>query len=743
MEANRDRVRQFAGRKLVVVLVVLGLLVYVYPLIHDQTLGFVGTPFFFASQPEQNQSGLEADSDSRAVQKNPAKQPRFKEGKGAVAPQSPEEQRRFNLLNAAAVKRRGQVVTAATAAVGIVAILAALKSGIGTAMTPIMSKIRADNTGGVFGQVQVNSSIPGGAPNGTIQGRSDEPGEIDYFDGVGGLWRNLLFQPVVTVSGYGQANLGPNVDSNNGAMFGVDTTETPATNGAQSGCNFAGASSMFKKVVFMGTFTQLNYLALTASHNGLTLDFTGATIIDGGTTGTGANGIIRASSANNLTFIGTSVTFTGTATCQAMFKFLNCTTVTIDLVATISGFTISAGAFIYWLGSTGYGITVKGDMQTGDSSFFLSTSLGGIDISGFRSQSGGYTTQPGPPPIYIKPGATGPSTVDIRVHDIVLYGGALSTICTAHPAGTGTAPINIAGTTTYPFYRVTVDRIICRNWGPGPLASTIFRDGIDLQSIVEGTVSNFTGDNLGDGIAFANSTNVALSNLSFSSCRFYGLQIGDPSNQTSLTTGIAVSNLVASGCGQWVSGLSGAVLGGIGVVTAPGGTIQGVTFTGCYSSDEGASLQPYGISFTNGGTPTPNGTVTAVTVTGGHYDGYVGNVYFNKASGVISAVNFHDVDNVNNTGVIATPFFNSGLAVGMLYGVNGAAGPSNGDTYVVQGQPLYISSSGGSPTITVQDNQASPNTVFSGSSMIRQRLEIGYTITWSTLSGVTVVVEGA
>jgi parallel beta-helix repeat protein len=176
--------------------------------------------------------------------------------------------------------------------------------------------------------------------------------------------------------------------------------------------------------------------------------------------------------------------------------------------------------------------------------------------------------------------------------------------------------------------------------GKGGVPDYLFhKDGLDLNCINKLTVKNCVTDLCGDGIVVENCSSATVSNCYASSCKFFGVQIGDREGQSGSLVDVTISDCHSYRCGHGM-GSTGA---GFGVVTAPGGSIRRVRISNCESKDEGGNVQAYGLSLENAGTP-PNGTISDVTVTGGRLQGYA--AYFRSSAGMgaIGNISFSDVD---------------------------------------------------------------------------------------------------
>lgn len=92
----------------------------------------------------------------------------------------------------------------------------------------------------------------------------------------------------------------------------------------------------------------------------------------------------------------------------------------------------------------------------------------------------------------------------------------------------------------------------------------------------------------------------------------------------------------------------------------------------------------------------------------------------------------------NPVGVIANPFLNSATTVGLSGTV---ASPTQGNTYTVVGVDIYVTSTGGSISVTIKDEGG--NQIATGLTTLTDYfLPIGFTINWNTFSGATEVVVG-
>jgi len=516
-----------------------------------------------------------------------------------------------------------------------------------------------------------------------------------------------------------------------GGNFGPNTPGT-TTNGWLEAYTAASVSSA-KTVEILGNFTQTVSTALTAVHSGITTVFRGGTITDGGT----ANGLITlAANTNQMVFTG-DATFVGAggAGAQPFLKMTNTLYITVDMTCTYSGFTGTNTAFLYHLGTSAYGLVTMGQFVTADSKFLLDTSLGGLDIANFYTASGGFTADAGTT-VFIKGSAAGNNVYRVRVHDFEIDGGGKA-------VGSGAATMNISNqNSSYTINDVKIWGGTIRNLGTGAFAGNQYRDGIDLGYVNDCVVSDIIMDHVGDGVASANSNRHIYTAVNVTNSRFFAIQIGDPTNQTGTSTDYTISACTAQACGQY-----NAASGGFGVVTGTGGSITTVIFNGCTATDVG-SVQAYGLKIWNSGS---TGGIADVRVDGGRLQGYVGALLFLNANNAntMTGISFFNVDGVDPAGVIVLPFTASPQSsVGLCYqlwsggaAVVPTAQPVASTVYTVCGYPVYVTSTGGAATITIND--AGGNAIPTAGTLFRQRLEVGYTISWSTVVAVTVTVEGA
>ncbi len=734
-------------RLVITILLSVAVALYMVPITRDQAIGFVGAPYFFVSSspPEATQDAKHGTDDPSTD--GVAKPPRFRKPDASV-PLSVKDQRRLNLMNEASLRQRERLKRAGVFVGAATIGLLALKGGFSSVLGIIKkqpSASRAEgpgilpaNSAGTPFPLALQDSLPGGAPAGAIWPRGDIS-DFEYQDGVTGLVKSFLFQPYVTVSGVGQATLGPNIPQNNGAMFGVDTPDPAGTNGQLPGCNFAAASPMLKTVLVLGNFSQANSLNLTSVHNGISIEFLGGTYADIGTT----NGMLYANGVTNIRIAAKNCQFTGPGSAGAMgMKFNNCIGILLDLECTFSQYWRPYYPFLTLLGTTS-GV-IKGLWQTGESFAVNASSNGPVEISGFSTITGGLTSaMPTNANALILVQPQFGSIASYNIHDIEIdCGGQTPTL------GAGRIQvINNVGTPNV-LTDLIIDRITVKNGG-GSISSKPYSDGIDITGVINGRVSNVWCDHVGDAIAVANSTNIVIANCVATNCKWSGVQVGDPVIQWGTETRILISNCVSQDCGQ--GGVSLHTSAGFTVISGNqagvSGSISDVTFDNCYSISTGSG-QLVGLLVYIDDITGAHGSITKVTWRGGRLSGYTQNVVFYCNFGPLSqgTYSIYDARGANDAGVVADPFDNTASLIGILTGIadSTASGPTLTTVYTCSPTPVHVEmTESATGTATWQDANGNTKRSFLSNSVSGFDMEVGDTINFATAVPTSIVVATA